>query len=228
MPAGFLIVYSEPGELATLDEFQDWYNNEHVPLRMNYLKSFLTGARYSALDSKVPSWTALYDIDDTATFSHESYTRLRANRSPREAELVKRLSILDRQAAEVVEDSGESKLTSSLGVENPSKGLVTHGVGDDEEKAKAWFSTAVEGMKGAEGWVRSRLFKCIDSSRTGVSVPPGPEAQIVPRYFVVHEFTTPEATSSAISSNERISNLRRWGLYKAYPGIAQGNLKVEA
>jgi len=225
MPAGFLIVYSEPGELVTLDEFQDWYNNEHVPLRMNHLKSFLTGARYSAVDSQIPSWTALYDIDDTATFSHDSYTRLRANRSPREANLVQRLSILDRQTSELLVDSGESQLTTSLASNNPSKGLITHGLGNDEEKAREWFESTVKDLRNSEGWVRTRVFKCIDNLKTGVSIAPGPEAQVVPKYFAVHEFTTVEATSSPkISSTALLSDVRKWGLYKAYPGIAQGNL----
>lgn len=34
MPAGYLWVMSEPGEAVTLEEFTDWYDNEHVPLRM--------------------------------------------------------------------------------------------------------------------------------------------------------------------------------------------------
>ncbi|KAJ3825418.1 hypothetical protein F5880DRAFT_1622736 [Lentinula raphanica] len=231
MPVGFLIVYSEPGELVTVDEYQDWYNNEHVPLRMNYLKSFLTGARYSALDSQIPSWVALYDVDDTQTFSDESYTRLRANRSPREANLVKRLSILDRQTCELVLDSGTSPLTTSLASKNPSRGLITHGLGNQEEPAKEWFDAVSVMLKDNRGWVRTRLFKCIDNLKTGVSIPPVPEAQVVPMFFALHEFTSAEmamdpfvtdilSTSTVVS----FSNLRKWGLYRAYPGIAQNNL----
>ncbi|KAJ3762768.1 hypothetical protein EV360DRAFT_78988 [Lentinula raphanica] len=231
MPVGFLIVYSEPGDLVTVDEYQDWYNNEHVPLRMNHLKSFLTGARYSALDSQIPSWVALYDVDDTQTFSDESYTRLRANRSPREANLVKRLSILDRQTCELVSDSGTSPLTTSLASKNPSRGLITHELGDQEEPAKEWFDAVSMMLKDSRGWVRTRLFKCIDNLKTGLSIPPVPEAQVVPMFFALHEFTSAEmamdpfvtdilSTSTVVS----FSNLRKWGLYRAYPGIAQNNL----
>ncbi|KAJ3740588.1 hypothetical protein DFH05DRAFT_1529181 [Lentinula detonsa] len=232
MPVGFLIVYSEPGELVTLEEFQDWYNNEHVPLRMKHLQSFLAGARYFALDSQIPSWVALYDVDDTATFSHNSYVRLRANRSPREANLVKRLSILDRQTCELVMDSGASILTTSLASKNPSRGIITHGLGMHEEESREWLGKAVELLKNSQGWARTRLFKCIDNLKTGVSVPSGPEVQIVPVFFVVHEFTTSEIASDpttatnilSISTITPLSELRKWGLYRAYPGIAQGNL----
>ncbi|KAF5308968.1 hypothetical protein D9758_018969 [Tetrapyrgos nigripes] len=72
------------GKKVSLDEFLDRYNHKHIPVRLHHLKSFLFGVQYSASNSCTPSWVALYDIDDTTTFSHELYTgtRLRANRSP--------------------------------------------------------------------------------------------------------------------------------------------------
>ncbi|KAF5363217.1 hypothetical protein D9758_008401 [Tetrapyrgos nigripes] len=242
MAPGFLIVYSEPGKEVSLHEFQDWYNNEHVPLRLNHLSSFLSGARYSASDSKTPAWVALYDIDNTATFSHESYTRLRANRSPREAALVKKLELLDRRTCEGHTDSGESSLSSSLKSENPTKYLVTHGIAWDgdaesEKVAKEWAETSVTESKKTEGWVRTRTFKVIDSLKTGLGISEGPEAQKVPIYFAVQEFLTAESAESyakqlAGSTNNlpkvSIAEIRVWSLYRAYPGVGQGNLHVEA
>ncbi|KAF5340137.1 hypothetical protein D9758_016852 [Tetrapyrgos nigripes] len=60
------------------------YNHKHVPVRLHHLKSFFSGVRYSASNFQTPSWVALYNIDDTTTFSHELYTgtRLCTNRSP--------------------------------------------------------------------------------------------------------------------------------------------------
>lgn len=166
----------------------DWYNTEHVPLRLNHLPSFLTGARFSAADGLTPSWLAVYDIDDTATFKHESYTRLRANRSPREANLVQRLELLDRRTYEFVADSGESALTSSYKPTNPTKYLLAHWITLPGEDAAfhAWSADAFQSLRGVEGWVRTRTYKCIDNLKTGTSVPKGPEAQIVPKYLAVH------------------------------------------
>jgi hypothetical protein len=170
----------------------DWYNNEHVPLRLNHLSSFLTGARFRALDSLNPSWLAVYDIDDTATFQHESYTRLRANRSPREADLVRRLELLDRRTYGFVSDSGESSVTSSYKPDNPTKVLVTHfvdvpdGAGHADTAFKAWADSVLHDMSAVEGWVRTRTYKCIDNLKSGTSVPTSPEAQIVPKYLAVH------------------------------------------
>ena len=187
MPPAFLAVLSEPGSLVTLDEFHDWYDNEHIPLRMDHLPSFLTGARFSAADGKKPSWLALYDIDDTSTFEHESYTRLRKNRSQREGNLVKRLEELDRRCCQVVWDSGVSVKTASLGAANPTRVIVTHGFeGVDVDEGIRQVEELVKRLRGEDGWVRTRLFTCLDTLKVGVSVPPGPEAQKVPTFFVLH------------------------------------------
>ncbi|CAK5262214.1 unnamed protein product [Mycena citricolor] len=233
MPPGFLLVTSLPGPKVTLDEFQDWYNNEHVPLRLNHLPSFLTGARFSAADDLTPTWLAVYDIDDTATFKHESYTRLRANRSPREGELVKRLAILDRRTYELVADSGESALTTSYKPENPTQYLVTHSVNfpGDEAAFGAWSQDLFASLKGVDGWVRSRTYKCIDNLKSGLAVPEGPDAQVVPKYLAVHELLSASIARSAAwaaafnpGDKASLEESREWNLYRAYPCVAQGNL----
>ncbi|KAG6908445.1 hypothetical protein DXG01_004528 [Tephrocybe rancida] len=238
MALGFLIVFSEPGNQVTLEEFQDWYNNEHVPLRMNHLPSFLTGARFSAADSQTPSWLALYDIDDTTTFEHESYTRLRANRSPREGALVVRLEVLDRRTCATLSDSGESSVTTSLASANPTTFIVTHGVNvSSGASIDDWTKDVFESAKSVKGWVRTRTFECIDNLKTGTAVAGrGPEEQIVSKYLVLHgkhdyQFEDSSAADSSefrniMASRESFETVERraWNLYRAYPGVAQGNL----
>lgn len=228
MPPAFLIVFTELGETVTIEEFQDWYNNEHVPLRM-HLPSFLTGARFFSLDLLKPSWVAMYDIDDTATFGHESYTHLRGNRSAREADLVKRLEILDRRLCEVVWDSGVSKDTSSLGSTNPTHFVLTHGVGlYDDAQMDTWARGMWDKSKDVDGWLRMRILKCFESGKTGTGVGSGPEEQIVPKYLAVHEFASDFLTAVddvVHKTSAEIVEWRKWRLYKAYTGIAQGNLE---
>lgn len=241
MPKGFLAVLSEPGEVG-LDEFQDWYNNEHVPLRLNHIPSFLTGARFEAVDSEKPSWIALYDIDSSATFIDPSYTRLRENRSPREAALVKRLDVLDRRTCEVVfesENINAEGSSSGLALGNPTQWAITHGLDIEgaqehpEVLMEAWktITTAGTAMKGL---IRSRLTRCIDGLKSGVSIPSDPEAQRIPKYFVLHELNSSTdlellrnvlKSLVGVESTFRISEEREWKLYRAYPCIAQGNLQ---
>lgn len=102
-PEAFLWVLTEPGAVVTLDEFHDWYDNEHVPLRMSKIPEFLTGARYVAIDGKQPSFSAFYNISVSDLFNQSKYTDLRKYRSQREAEIFARISALDRRAYQVIE-----------------------------------------------------------------------------------------------------------------------------
>jgi len=233
MPPAFLAVFSEPGVNVTIEEFQDWYNNEHVPLRLDYLPSFLTGARYSASDSLRPSWVALYDVDDTATFQHQSYTRLRASRSQRESDLIKRLELLDRRTYELIGDENRG-LTSSYHPRDPTKFILTQAIEcTSYERLKGWLDATVEDLRKVEGWTRTRVYKCIDNLKSGMRVGGGKEEQKVPEYLVIHEFLHPAVPDSPTFKSclqfhstrfeiKFVANEeRRWGLYRAYPSIAQ-------
>lgn len=107
-PTGLLAVFIDLGSQVTEQEFHEWYGEEHIPLRTSTLREFATAARFKLIDGvgsvsapskAVPRWAALYTISDNAIFRKEAYTKLRANRSPREADLVKRLGLLDRRVS---------------------------------------------------------------------------------------------------------------------------------
>jgi hypothetical protein len=186
MPPAFLVVFSEPGPNVTIDEFQDWYDNEHIPLRLNHLRSFLTGARYSASDSLHPSWIALYDVNDTATFQHESYTSLRVNRSPREADVINRLELLDRRTCELIGDENKG-LSSSYHPRDPTKFILTQGIEcPSDEQLKGWLIATGQDLRKVEGWTRTRTYKCLDALKVGTGVGSGKEEQNVPGYIVIH------------------------------------------
>lgn len=150
---------------------------------------------HSACDAQKPSWIAFYDIASPSVFSHDSYTRLRANRSPREAALVSSLEILDRRTYEVVSDSGvpDANISTSWKPENPSHWVVTEGFGSSDEASEneageKWMQDARGAIDGARGWVRTRTFKLLEGGalRSGLGVGKGKEEQTVPRYLALH------------------------------------------
>jgi len=240
MAPGFLAVLSEPGNQVSLDEFHDWYENEHIPLRLNHLPSFLSGARYQSIDGMKPSWIAVYEIDDIMTFKDQSYTVLREKRSQREKDVIERLEVLDRRTCEVVREVGEaSRRTTGLRVGNPTRWVVTHGVGrvgenEEFEPIVKWLNQVVTKLENnsVDSWVKTRLFKVLESAKNGRSS----DEEDLPSHFVFHEFTSEESANSPtfreiIEKNGelslQISEFRRWELYKSYPCVAQGNLNLE-
>ncbi|BGP28364.1 hypothetical protein JCM10296v2_000096 [Rhodotorula toruloides] len=206
---GYLWVLSDPGEQATLEEFQDWYNNEHVPLRMEHVPEFETGARYEAADGQTPGWSAAYDIRSVALFSDNKYTRLRANRSPREGALVARLGVLDRRTAEKLGETSPPPPAS----EAPKFVLTAASEERPDESELRLF-------EGQEGWRRSHYHRVYDSLIIGY----GKEAKskVAPQFVVIHEFDNEAYTSSPAYSKatEGKTEVRRWKLYKATPNTA--------
>ncbi|BGO88484.1 hypothetical protein NBRC10512_003002 [Rhodotorula toruloides] len=206
---GYLWVLSDPGEQATLEEFQDWYDNEHVPLRMEHIPEFETGARYEAADGQTPGWSAAYDIRSVALFSDNKYTRLRANRSPREGALVARLGVLDRRTAEKLGETSPPPAAS----EAPKFVLTAASEERPDESELRLF-------EGQEGWRRSHYHRVYDSLIIGY----GKEAKsnVAPKFVVIHEFDTEAYTSSPAyaKATEGKTEVRRWKLYKATPNTA--------
>ncbi|GAA5955155.1 hypothetical protein JCM8115_001867 [Rhodotorula mucilaginosa] len=207
---GYLWVFSEPGKSATLEEFQDWYDNEHVPLRMQHIPEFETGARYQAADGFSPGWSAAYDIRSVALFSDPKYTRLRANRSKREGELVARLEVLDRRTAEKL---GE---TSPPPPANEAPAFVLTLAGDERPDGQK----DLERFKDVKGWRRSHYHHVYDSLIIGYGRQP--ESNVAPKYAVIHEFDTEDYLESPVfkEATEGTKEVRRWKLYKATPNTA--------
>ncbi|PWN39889.1 hypothetical protein IE81DRAFT_326062 [Ceraceosorus guamensis] len=132
---GLLLVFSDPGKHVSLEEFHDWYDNEHVPLRTSRFAEFLSAARYSVSSSVYSNgtshsaadanananasktfdsrWAAIYSISSNDIFNQQRYTSLRANRSEREAKLIGRIGVLDRRIYRLVWDSAQGASASS-------------------------------------------------------------------------------------------------------------------
>ncbi|KAH9477398.1 hypothetical protein JR316_0009611 [Psilocybe cubensis] len=258
MPPAFLAVASQPSSQLSLNEFHDWYEEEHIPLRLNRLPSFLSGARYYAADHDVsppadetrPGWLAMYEIDDTQTFSDESYTNLRLQRSEREKGVMNRLSVLTRKTGELLgvwgEDEGTQGIqTTGLKVGKPSEWIITHGIsatvsGDEgvidlDDKLKKWAVIVTQILKeDSNGWIRTRLVKVLEKGVTkmGINAELEKEEESI-NYFAVHEFldqgaAMSEATKAVIrrtcNQHLELADWRIWKLLRAYPCIAQHNL----
>lgn len=77
---GFLLVLMHP-PLAFEEEFNAWYDLEHLPERMS-VPGFETGLRYASV-GPAPRYMAMYDLSRFAVLESEAYRRVGgANSSP--------------------------------------------------------------------------------------------------------------------------------------------------
>ncbi|EON96728.1 putative alpha beta hydrolase protein [Phaeoacremonium minimum UCRPA7] len=78
----------QPKPGLSLDQFHEWYNNEHGPTRVRIPQIFSNGLRFRATDAIEPTFLAVYDVTSMSHLETPTYLTLRANRSSREAETI--------------------------------------------------------------------------------------------------------------------------------------------
>jgi hypothetical protein len=71
-PALLMVSMEPPAALE--DEFNDWYDTEHVPQRLA-LPGFVSGSRWVCIDGW-PRWMALYDLASDAAVQSDAYLRV--------------------------------------------------------------------------------------------------------------------------------------------------------
>lgn len=226
--SGLLLVFMEPGRSVSLEEFHEWYDTEHVPLRIHRFPTFRSATRYAVTSTalhpasgtaEVPvapksTWGAFYTISSNAVFGEEAYTSLRSQRSEREAELFTRLAIVDRRIYRLEYDSDSD---ANIRVERKKIGLdvqreadtpaylVTNSVDvvpEMVEEYNRWFQEEhVPMLANVKGWRRSRRFTLIDNGVNGRDAKQG-DAEGVPRCLGLHGTLTHPLTPSCCTCRD--------------------------
>jgi hypothetical protein len=102
MADDLLFVYASPGEDVELGEFNDWYDNEHVPNRLA-TPGFGAVARFRAVDGEAPEWLATYEIA-RGTLDTPAYKALWENSSEREKRIMAATTLTRRVYAPISDD----------------------------------------------------------------------------------------------------------------------------
>lgn len=164
---GNLYVTMQPREGLPLEQFHEWYNNEHGPTRLRIPAIFSNGLRYRAADGQKPEYLATYDVTDMAHLETETYLTLRANRSPREAATIGQVDV-KRYFYDLVHVQ-ESPLFMPIEklTDDETEGLVAitteitlNDIPEASDLFQKWFvEEHVSFLSKIPGWIRSRLFK---------------------------------------------------------------------
>ena len=165
MADDLLFVYSSPGAVP-LDEFTDWYDNEHVPARLA-LDGFGTVSRFRAADALTPEWLATYEVRP-GTLDGAAYKAVWDNASAREKSIMSAATI-DRRLYAPISDSGGTGEAPAV-LMAVSMSVPAAAVADME----AWYvEEHIPMLLAVPGWRRSRRY--ILASGDG------------PRYLSLHE-----------------------------------------
>ncbi|KAJ3472466.1 hypothetical protein NLG97_g10965 [Lecanicillium saksenae] len=171
---GILYVTMQPHPGLKLAQFHEWYNNEHGPTRLAIPSIFASGLRYRTTSpgggsSSSPEFMAVYDVRDMALLETPTYTRLRANRSPREAATIAHVDVR-RSFYDLLhtKQAAAFKPIETLS-DAEAQGIVTVAVeisltAEDGAAAayQSWYvEEHAELLAKVPGWLRSRLFKTL-------------------------------------------------------------------
>ncbi|KAL2105070.1 hypothetical protein VUR80DRAFT_9065 [Thermomyces stellatus] len=164
---GVLYVCMRPNEGLSLDQFHDWYNNEHGPTRLRLPHIFTNGFRYRATDGLDPPFLAIYDVKHMPDLLTPVYTNLRDNRSEREAETIGQVQV-DRRFYDLVGTKAAPDFTpieeksdkEAEGVVLVAAEITLKKIDGAEAAYSEWLlGEHADMLSRVPGWRRTRLFR---------------------------------------------------------------------
>lgn len=149
---------------------------------MNVRKGFRCGLRYEALDERSPRWLATYEVEDLAVLQTAAYLGLRDSRSPKEVDIMSRISSVNRSTYRDVLCKG--RFQPSIGIVLVMVQLLMPSVNAKEledwyEKVTFYFQKVfcnvnlylkehIDMLAEVPGWLRSRLLVETNSTQSDV------------------------------------------------------------
>lgn len=213
---GLLLVFTEPGAALPLEQYHDWYDNEHIPNRIALPKPGIPFAfRLQEIDGSKPTWGAAYDLDQVSVIQSDAFKKLLSDQSDREKEIFKDLYAERRVYAQSPDGD-----YSAEGYKQLAKGniVVLSSVdikpGSEEEVFKWHVNEQIPLFKKVPGWLRTREYKLFDSRVLGGRVLGGStteEYKVPPTYLALHEFSSPDNLSST-QFKDAIANISKTGI----------------
>ncbi|KAJ6591606.1 hypothetical protein DFH09DRAFT_1137502 [Mycena vulgaris] len=187
---GLVVIYLEPGAVKE-EDLNDWYDNEHAPLRLT-VPGFMTAIRYKAVDSQTPKWLTLYDIETPEVANSDAYNALRALASDNEKAILSKLGGLSRRSyvhmrtfthPETTAEGLPSKYVWAVSLEMTPEG---------EDELNKWYDEEhMDLLAKIPGWKRGRRFKLLDSAGRGSELD-----KPVSKYLALHELSNNEFMST--------------------------------
>ncbi|KAI0450410.1 Alpha/Beta hydrolase protein [Xylaria acuta] len=164
---GSLYVTMQPQPRLPLEQFHEWYNNEHGPTRLRLPQIFTNGLRYQAVDNQEPTYLAAYDVKSMPDLETETYTSLRDNRSQREAETIGQVEVQRYFWDRLLSKQSPLCLPIEQLTDEEAEGLTLvavqltpkEAVNSLEEIQKWYGEEHMDMLSKVPGWLRSRLFK---------------------------------------------------------------------
>lgn len=143
-------------------EFDAWYAEEHVPLRMG-VPGFLSAIRGRAVQG-TPSHLVVYYLGSREVLATPEYREVKGNPSPLTAHMLENVAAFTRYIGDEISDTGAAESGRYYY-------LVTFDVPEDfQEEFDAWYERDhLKHLMRNPAWVRCRRYAIADSEPAGVT-----------------------------------------------------------
>lgn len=233
---GILYVTMQPKPNLSIDQFHDWYNNEHGPNR-NRVPCVENGFRYRATDLEnvggvgsdlMPEYLACYDITDMEDLKREPYISLRTDevKSQREKDTMAEIKV-DRKLYDLVADNVHQadffRIEDMSNVDKAAEGNVLVSVlaiipaADKSSLGLQYDKEFVPQVKEVPGWKRTRQY-------VTSGIEPREDGKI--EYLAIHEFAPQNGLAQTTVLTKEwpsIGKTRTYNLYYIF-GAAERHL----
>ena len=190
-PAGLLAVFGEPGSLVPDAEFNDWYDNEHIPLRLA-VPDMHSWSRWVATDARTPTYLALYDLASPTVLALPPYAELANTRSPRETDIWGKVGLLERRVYAALGEPLPPRAGAAYDPTQPGPYLtfVSADVPPElEDEFGRWYNEEHTALLAAcPEWVRTTRFVLTESGAFGTDEELKGKVK-AQKYLALHEWT---------------------------------------
>jgi hypothetical protein len=160
MADDLLYVYTDPGPVPEA-EFNDWYDNEHVPARLR-VRGFSSVQRFRALDELAPPWLAVYDIAP-GTLDTPEYKALWETASEREKSIMARMKTLERRVYQQISEDRPATRPAPEPADGPPPVMMAVSMSvpaGGEDDVAAWYADEhIPMLLAVPGWRRIRRYR---------------------------------------------------------------------
>lgn len=153
------------------DDFDDWYEHEHIPARME-IPGFSHAVRYRLVDGSPPAaWhLACYFVDDMAALDTPDYQALKSDPPQRTARMLANVSGFTRYLADQISDTAQPGTDPAFTGLDHVLYVVAFSVPDEDvDEFEGWYEEEhVPLLMKVPGWLRVRRYRV----RGGFDGPP--------------------------------------------------------
>lgn len=145
------------------EDFHDWYDTEHIPIRMG-APGFVGAQRYNRVDG--PGFLAVYDMEAPEALQTDAYKRIKSEPSDRTVKMLREVSGFTRYTGRLLSWQQQNGIEESDVLESPVlySGFFT--VPEDrQEDFNAWYTQDhVPALLGDPQWLGCRRYEIVDGA----------------------------------------------------------------